>query len=79
MRWSRIFVEKGAMQGAGRAKGRLRVWAPSATHRRMSDEKWRWRYSGWTGIWYGPIPVALIVVGPALVWVWFRIIRDYMS
>lgn len=31
----------------------------------MSD--WRWRYSAWTGIMYGPVPVGLIVGGVVLV------------
>jgi len=32
----------------------------------MSDEngtEWRWSYSRWIGVMYGPIPVGVIVVG----------------
>lgn len=25
-------------------------------------EGWKWRYSPWTGIMYGPIPIGIIVV-----------------
>ena len=25
--------------------------------------KWRWRYSRWVGVMYGPVPVGVIVVG----------------
>ena len=32
----------------------------------MSDEgkspRWRWRWSGWTGVMYGPLPVGLTLV-----------------
>lgn len=27
------------------------------------DSGWKWHYSAWTGIMYGPIPVGIIVVG----------------
>lgn len=30
------------------------------------EEPWRWRYSAWTGIMYGPIPVGLIIGLPIL-------------
>lgn len=30
------------------------------------EEPWRWRYSPWVGIMYGPIPVGLIVGLPIL-------------
>ena len=26
------------------------------------ETEWKWRYSLWTGVMYGPIPVGLIVV-----------------
>jgi hypothetical protein len=26
------------------------------------DSEWKWHYSGWTGIMYGPIPVGIILV-----------------
>ena len=28
----------------------------------MANEGWHWRYSRWTGIMYGPIPVGIIGV-----------------
>lgn len=33
---------------------------------------WRWRYSAWTGIMYGPIPVGIIVV--VIVYLVYRIL-----
>ena len=35
----------------------------------MDEEKpeWKWRYSMWTGIMYGPIPVGIIFVATVLV------------
>lgn len=30
------------------------------------EEPWRWRYSAWIGIMYGPIPVGLIIGIPLL-------------
>ena len=34
--------------------------APTQT---PADTQWRWRYSRWVGVMYGPIPVGVIVVG----------------
>jgi hypothetical protein len=28
----------------------------------MDNQEWRWRYSFWLGIMYGPIPVGWIIV-----------------
>ena len=28
-----------------------------------NNEKWKWSWSPWIGIMYGPIPVGLIIVG----------------
>jgi hypothetical protein len=30
------------------------------------EEPWRWRYSAWVGIMYGPIPIGLIIGLPLL-------------
>jgi hypothetical protein len=27
-----------------------------------ASTEWKWRYSGWVGVMYGPIPVGVIVV-----------------
>lgn len=35
----------------------------------MGESQWRWPYSRWMGIMYGPIPVGVIVVGVGVV-VW---------
>lgn len=45
----------------------------------MSDQKpekaqWEWRYSGWTGIMYGPVPVGLIVA-VILIIIYFGFLR----
>ncbi|MEJ7596774.1 MAG: hypothetical protein WKG01_02590 [Kofleriaceae bacterium] len=32
----------------------------------LQPEPWRWRYSFWVGIMYGPIPVGLIIGIPLL-------------
>lgn len=35
--------------------------------------EWKFTYSRWTGIWFGPIPVGMILVGvAAIAWVLFR-------
>jgi hypothetical protein len=35
--------------------------------REPDGSQWKWRYSAWTGIMYGPIPVGIIVVGIGVV------------
>jgi hypothetical protein len=36
--------------------------APLANTQQSEASQWRWRYSRWTGIMYGPIPVGIIAV-----------------
>ena len=33
---------------------------------------WKWRYSMWTGIMYGPIPVGFIIMIILVVYFWFE-------
>ena len=35
--------------------------------RHLQAQPWRWRYSFWTGIMYGPIPVGIIIGIPLLI------------
>lgn len=30
--------------------------------------RWRWKYSRWFGVMYGPIPVGIVVGVPILIW-----------
>jgi len=39
-------------------------------HIYLQPRPWRWRYSFWTGIMYGPIPVGLIIGLPLLYLLW---------
>jgi hypothetical protein len=31
------------------------------------DNRWRWSYSKWVGVMYGPIPIGLIIGIPLLI------------
>jgi hypothetical protein len=36
----------------------------------LRQTEWRWGWSAWIGIHYGPIPVGIIVGIPLLIWLW---------
>jgi len=44
---------------------------PSFAHEEPVSE-WRWHYSRWIGIMYGPIPIGLIIAIPILILLWTR-------
>ena len=37
------------------------AYVPSFQARLDRDDRWRWRYSWFTGVWFGPIPLGLVV------------------
>lgn len=43
-----------------------------AQNQQARETEWRWRYSRWTGVMYGPIPVGLIIGLPILIAFWSR-------
>jgi hypothetical protein len=46
--------------------GRVAAPAPEPVAPPVIEDEWRWRYSPWVGIMYGPIPVGLIIGIPLL-------------
>jgi len=63
---SRSVTKKGGKPGSGaKAEPRKRKRNGSARRKRSApgrSKEWKWRYSRWTGVMFGPIPVGIIVV-----------------
>jgi len=44
--------------------------ATQAAHELAESERWKWGWSRWIGIHYGPIPVGLIIGLPIMIAMW---------
>jgi len=45
---------------------------PFRRETQSKEDDWRWHYSGWTGLCYGPIPVGVIGLVLFLIWAWLN-------